>query len=239
MKRTIKNLAVIFMMVIVFCFVAVQASAADASALSFTACDGGVMVSSCNKTASGKLEIPSEYNGSKVVKIGDNAFNNCTSLTSVVIPEGVKVIGNSAFEGCSKLADIKLPESLTTISSYAFFGCDALKTVVLYPNTKTIGEFAFYDCAGLESIAIPEGTAKIAAGTFGECVSLKNIYEENIIYYQRSGRRRSRTGRICVGFAISGCRVLCVAVIKREIRERISTQRKSINTYCCGGLQSI
>lgn len=181
MKRTIKNLAVIFMMVIVFCFVAMQTSAADASALSFTACDGGVMVSSCNKAASGKLEIPSEYNGSKVVKIGDNAFNNCTSLTSVVIPEGVKVIGNSAFEGCSKLADIKLPESLTTISSYAFFGCDALKSVVLYPNAKTIGEFAFYDCAGLESIAIPEGTAKIAAGTFGECVSLKNIYIPNSV----------------------------------------------------------
>ena len=44
MKRTIKNLAVIFMMVIAFCLVAMQASAADVSALSFEACEGGVTV---------------------------------------------------------------------------------------------------------------------------------------------------------------------------------------------------
>ena len=176
MKRTIKNLAVIFMMVIAFCLVAVQASAADASALSFTACEGGVMVSDCNESAKGEVKIPAEYNGSKVVKIGDNAFDNCVDITSVIVPEGVKVIGNSAFEGCMNLAEISLPESLTTISSYAFFGCDALKTVALFPNVTAIEEYAFYDCASLESIAIPEGIETVAAGTFGECAALKTLF---------------------------------------------------------------
>ena len=176
MKRTIKNLAVIFMMVIAFCLVAMQASAADASVLSFEACNGGVMVTNCNEAAEGSLVIPAEYNGSKVVKIADNAFDNCTKLTSVTIPEGVKTIGESAFEGCKLLSEINLPESLTTISSYAFFGCDSIKTLVMYPNVTTIESYAFYDCASLESIALPESITTIAEGTFGECVVLKKVF---------------------------------------------------------------
>ncbi len=181
MKRTIKNLAVILMMVIAFCLVAVQASAADAADLSFAACEGGVMVSDCKESASGELVIPAEYNGSKVVKIGENAFNNCTALTVVTIPEGVTSIGDSAFEGCSALGAINLPESLSTIGSYAFFGCDGLKTVVLFPAVTTIGEYAFYDCAGLHSIALPEGFATIKEGTFGECTSLTTIFLPNTV----------------------------------------------------------
>ena len=78
-------------MVIAFCLVAMQASAADASVLTFTNCEGGVMVSNCNEAATGELTIPAEYNGSKVVKIGANAFDNCIGLNVVTIPEGVTV----------------------------------------------------------------------------------------------------------------------------------------------------
>lgn len=180
MKKTIKNLPLILMLVVAFTCVAVQASAADASALTFTACEGGVMVSGCNQSAEGALTIPAEHNGSKVVAIGDGAFNNCVNLTSVVIPEGVKTIGDSAFEGCKSLASVDLPESLTTVSSYAFFGCDSLKTVTLYPNTTNIEAYAFYDCA-LESIALPKGVATIYEGTFGECAALKNIFIPNTV----------------------------------------------------------
>ncbi len=180
MKKTIRNLALILMLVVAFTCVAMQASAADASALTFTACDGGVMVSGCNQSAEGTLTIPAEYNGNKVVAIGDGAFNNCINLTSVIIPEGVKEIGDSAFEGCKSLAAVDLPESLTTISSYAFFGCDSLKTVAIFPNTINIDSYAFYDSA-IESIAIPRGVTAIKEGTFGECASLKNIFIPNTV----------------------------------------------------------
>lgn len=180
MKKTIKNLALILMLVIAFTCVAVQASAADASALTFASCEGGVMVSACNQTAEGALKIPAEYNGSKVVAIGDGAFSNCTKLTSVVIPEGVKEIGDSAFEGCQALASVDLPESLTTISSYAFFGCDALKNIALFPNTTNIEAYAFYDSA-IESIAIPRGVTVIKEGTFGECAALKTVFIPNTV----------------------------------------------------------
>ena len=180
MKKTIKNSVLILMLVVAFAFAALQVSAADASALTFAACEGGVMVSDCNQTAEGELRIPAEYNGSKVVAIGANAFNNCTKLTSVVIPEGVKVIGESAFEGCQSLASVVLPETLTTVSSYAFFGCDSLKSVTLFAGAVNIESYAFYD-SGIEAIALPNGVSAIKEGTFGECAQLKSIYLPNTV----------------------------------------------------------
>ena len=164
------------MLVVAFTFVAMQASAADASVLTFTNCEGGVMVSDCKDDASGELKIPAEYDGKKVVKIGDNAFLGCIELEKVVLPSSVTVIGSSAFEGCASLAEINFPEAVKTISDYAFFGCDSLKNVVLYPNVTTIGEYAFYECEGLESINIPKNITEIKAGTFGQCTSLVKIY---------------------------------------------------------------
>lgn len=176
MKRTFKNLALILMLVVAFTFVAMQASAADASVLTFTSCEGGVMVSDCKDDASGALEIPAEYNGKKVVKIGDNAFEGCTELTKVVLPADVTVIGSAAFEGCSSLAEINFPDGLKTIADYAFFGCDSLKEVVLYPSVTTIGAYAFYECAGLVSANIPKNITAINDGVFGQCASLAKIY---------------------------------------------------------------
>ena len=175
MKKTIKNLALILMLVVALSFAAMQASAADASALTFADCEGGVMVVSCNKDASGELTIPGEYSGKKVVKIADNAFENCLGLTKVVMPDSIKTIGASAFEGCTYLAEVAFPYELETIGNDAFFACDALKDVKLYPNLKSIGAFAFFDCEGLESVVIPDQITTIAEGTFGECSKLTTL----------------------------------------------------------------
>lgn len=177
MKKQIFKTLVIFIAVFVFCLaVNENTRAADASSLTFKNCQGGVMVSDCNDSASGELVIPSKYNGLKVVKIGDNAFDNCARLTKVVIPEGVTAIGESAFEGCVALANVEFPESLKTIAAYAFFCCDALKKVELYQNVTSIGEYAFYECTNLKSVNIPDGIAVIEEGTFGECTALSKIY---------------------------------------------------------------
>ena len=177
MKKQIIKKLVVLIAVFVVCFVINESTrAADASSLTFTACQGGVMVSECNDSASGELVIPSTYNGQKVVKIGNNAFDNCKKLTKVVIPEGVTSIGESAFEGCVALANVEFPESLKTISDYAFFCCDALKKVQLYQNVTSIGAYAFYDCVNLKAVNIPNGIKAIEEGTFGECTSLEKIY---------------------------------------------------------------
>ena len=61
--------------------------------------------------------------------IANSAFNRCSSLTSIVIPDGVISIDISAFYGCSSLTEIVIPDSITSIGSSAFSYCSSLKDV--------------------------------------------------------------------------------------------------------------
>jgi hypothetical protein len=99
--------------------------------------------------------------------IGRNAFQNCSSLTSVTIPEGVTSIGQYAFYNCSGLTGITIPKSLTGISDYAFYGCSGLRSVTIPGSVRVIGEYAFYGCAGLTSVIFALGSAIIST-EFGD-----------------------------------------------------------------------
>ena len=67
--------------------------------------------------------IPNAYNDLPVIKIGTAAFHDCTSLTSVVIPDTVTAIGEWAFAGCKNIESIVIPESVARIDDYAFAAC--------------------------------------------------------------------------------------------------------------------
>ena len=67
--------------------------------------------------------------------IGDIAFEGCSALKSVTIPDSVTMIGNYAFYGCDALTSVTIGNSVTTIGDWAFYGCDALKTVYCEPTT--------------------------------------------------------------------------------------------------------
>ena len=67
-----------------------------------------------------------------MTSIGEGAFRSCTTLKSIVLPEGVTTIEKDAFFDCSKLSTVTLPASLTAIGDYAFDGCsDKLKFIVV------------------------------------------------------------------------------------------------------------
>ena len=61
-----------------------------------------------------------------VTSIGNSAFNNCQSLTSVVLPSSITNIGSSAFYGCKNLTSFTIPSSVTNIGQYAFYNCTGL-----------------------------------------------------------------------------------------------------------------
>ena len=75
----------------------------------------------------GNVVIPSKvtYEGEEysVTSIGSSAFCDCSSLTSITLPESVTEIGNEAFRDCSSLTSITLPEGVTEIGGAAFHGC--------------------------------------------------------------------------------------------------------------------
>ncbi|MGM9664021.1 MAG: leucine-rich repeat domain-containing protein, partial [Eubacteriales bacterium] len=123
-------------------------------------------------------------NGS-VTNIGYYAFEDCSSLTSITIPEGVTSIGGYAFSGCSSLESITVEEGNTV---YHSSGNCLIKTEakVLIAGCKnsmipddgsvtSIGGSAFYDCDSLTSITIPEGVTSIGWAAFRGCSSLTSI----------------------------------------------------------------
>jgi hypothetical protein len=75
--------------------------------------------------------IPSIYKGLRVTSIGDKAFYNCSSLTSVMIPNSVTSIGDYAFEYCSKLTSVTIPDSVTSIGLGVFSICARLQSITI------------------------------------------------------------------------------------------------------------
>ena len=87
--------------------------------------------------------IPSEIDGKRVTQIGYDAFNDCTELTSITIPDGVTIIGNSAFSDCTSLETVTIPNSVTQIYTRAFYNCTSLKEVTIPASVTDIGDEAF------------------------------------------------------------------------------------------------
>ena len=134
-----------------------------------------------------------------VTSIGESAFENCRSLTSVTIPNSVTSIGWSAFFYCKSLTSVTIPDSVTSVGAYAFLGCTSLTSVTI-PNSVTsiggcafdecwsltsvtipdsvtsIGQHAFNGCRSLTSVTIPDGVTSIGDGAFASCTSLTDVY---------------------------------------------------------------
>ena len=103
------------------------------------------------------------------------SFSGCSSLTSISIPATVSSIGEGVFGGCSSLIDIVLPENVTTIGSYTFQNCQALQTINIPESVTAIGSYAFQNCQALQIIIIPEGVTTISKYMFSGCSNLTSI----------------------------------------------------------------
>ena len=110
-----------------------------------------------------------------VTTIGDYAFYYCPSLTSVTLGDSVTSIGNSAFSSCNSLTSITIPDSVTSIGSYAFCRCKSLTSVTIGDSVTSIGNSAFCRCKSLTSVTIGDSVTSIGNSAFSYCSNLTSV----------------------------------------------------------------
>lgn len=118
------------------------------------------------------VTIPDEIEGALVTEIANNAYYQCSALTSIEIPETITRIGANAFYECIGISDITIPESVTEIGTYAFYGCTALENIefnAISMNDLSVSNFVFgsagYASKGVKVI-IGEKVTKIPTYLF-------------------------------------------------------------------------
>ena len=138
--------------------------------------------------------------GDEVTSIGEYAFYDCDSLTSVTIPNSVTSIGDYAFDGCSGLTSVTLNsnaivtsgsslrnifgqqvktyilgDEVTSIGGSAFSGCSGLTSVTIPNSVTSIGSWAFSGCSRLTSVTIPNSVTSIGSRAFSGCSGLTSV----------------------------------------------------------------
>ena len=96
------------------------------------------------------LEIPATVKKGKttyhVTSIGNDVFQGCTNLTSVVLPAGLEHIGRRTFGYCSSLTSVVFPDALESVGDYAFEDCRKLVVSSFPDGLTSVGKDAFKGC---------------------------------------------------------------------------------------------
>lgn len=151
-------------------------------AIFYTSSDNNI-VTPAAADAFGATIVSNEYVNSKgimifdgnVIQIGDHAFENCTTLTGITIPESVTSIGDYAFSGCTNLGSPDTPISMTQMLRAISPFRSGEASIVIPDGVTSIGNYAFQNCVSLTSITIPETVTSIGEGAFSGCKNLSDI----------------------------------------------------------------
>ena len=130
-------------------------------------CFGSRIVSNDYKDGQGVIVVERD-----ITSIGSYAFQGRTELTSIIMPESVKLIGVYAFMDCTGLiGELVLPSSLTSIGIGAFWGCNGLTGNLVLPSGITfIGYGAFHNCSGFNgTLTLPSDLITIGVDAFSGC----------------------------------------------------------------------
>ena len=166
---------------------AITASAETYGDYEYQVLDDGTVEISKYRGSDEEVNIPSAIDGKKVTSIGDYAFSNCSSLTSVTIPDSVTSIDSGAFGGCKSLTSVTIPDSVTSIGRDAFAYCTSLTSVTISNSVSSISMATFLCCSNLTSITIPKSVTSIGQIAFGYDFDNGFVKIENFIIYGYKG----------------------------------------------------
>ena len=179
-----------------------------------------------------------------VTTIGSYAFQGCTGLTSITIPNSVTRIGGQAFYGCTGLTSIDIPNSVTSIGQSAFANCTGLTNITIPNSITSIEQSTFENCTGLTSITIPNSVTSIGTHALDGCTGLSSITIPNSVtsignyaFYGCTGLTSITLGNSVTGigeWAFSHCTGLTSITIPNSV-----TSIEKSTFYSCTGLTSI
>ncbi len=142
--------------------------------LTYVKVDDEFVLEGVDKTISGKVVIPAAIKGVRVAAITSGAFSDCKNLTSIELPNTIKIIEEGTFLGCSSLTSVTMG-SVTSIEKYAFGECKSLTSIELPASLAKIGEHAFKECTNLGAVIVPASVKAIGLGAFENCNNLTSI----------------------------------------------------------------
>ena len=114
------------------------------------------------------------------MSIDYDAFNGCTTLSSITIPDDMTSIGSRAFSGCTSLTSITIPDSVTSIGAGAFHNCTSLTSIAIPNKLARIESNLFSGCTGLTSITIPSSVISVGTHAFYDCTNLDAVHITDI-----------------------------------------------------------
>lgn len=187
MQKLKKALACVMLLAVaVFCIylLPTEAQAATQGYYTYTVSEGKATITAVSTSISGNVIIPSQLGGYPVTTIGEWAFEGCTGLTGVTIPDSVTSLGHGVFLGCSGLADIAISKNLTELGYCVFEGCSSLINITIPDGVEYIGSDAFYNCTALTSVTLGEGVSLVLGTAFSDCPNLTSVWvDEGNPYY--------------------------------------------------------
>jgi hypothetical protein len=101
-----------------------------------------------------------------LTNISGDAFDECTRLASIVIPNGITDLADSVFAGCSRLTDVVIPPGVTNIGDDTFTECSSLQSMIIPAKVVNVGDFAFYECGSLTNVTFLNSPASIGEFAF-------------------------------------------------------------------------
>lgn len=117
-----------------------------------------------------ELTIPETVDGQTVICIADDCFAGNSTITTVILPEGLEEIGSGAFANCTAIRGIFIPEGVKLIGSGAFEGCTGLEAIYVPSSVAIIGRNAFRGCSDLKHIMF-DGTYMQWYGLYSSYIS--------------------------------------------------------------------